>query len=110
MIFKYRNLFSTFNLISESTVFKEGDRNCFLNLYKNYQSLGPVSVEKKWSRNRPLLSTSELVGKQKLVWFTINSCVIKDMFQLNTTIYYTKLCSWQHVSTLMSHHQAIQMN
>ena len=30
------------------------------------------------------------------------------MFQPNTTICYTKLCSRQHVSTLMSHHQAIQ--
>ena len=30
------------------------------------------------------------------------------MFRSNTTIYYTKLCSRQHVSTLMSHHQAIQ--
>jgi len=31
-------------------------------------------------------------------------------FHSNTTIFYTKLRSWQHVSTLMSHHQAIQMN
>ena len=29
------------------------------------------------------------------------------MFQPNTTIYYTELCSRQPVSTLMSHHQAI---
>jgi len=37
--------------------------------------------------------------------FTVHTRI---MFRSNTTIYYTKLRSLQHVSTLMSHRQAIQ--
>jgi len=47
-----------------------------------------------------------------LFWHQSSRCVsfihIKQMFKSNTTIYYTNVCSRQHVSTLTSHHQAIQ--
>ena len=38
----------------------------------------------------------------------VNMTRTRYTFLSNATIYYTKLCSQQHVLTLMSHHQAIQ--